>query len=90
MERKSGSTVAVTQIGTGTTRESTTTRHAVDPSAPLPRAAGDNDELHDELLLIEMKLLRAWKMRAKGTMPAPPKAPKSKIVGALKQKKAKA
>lgn len=41
----------------------------VDLSAPLPRAAGKNAELADELTLIEMQLLRA--MRAHGREPGP-------------------
>jgi hypothetical protein len=34
--------------------------------APLPRAAGDNQELGDELLVIEMQLLKAMRARAGG------------------------
>ena len=34
--------------------------------APLPRAAGDNEELGDELLVIEMQLLKAMRARAGG------------------------
>ncbi len=71
----------------------------VDLSAPLPRAAGRNAELADELTLIEMQLLRA--MRAHGREPGPrhgllqiPPAPvatqsrtKDKIVRALRKKR---
>jgi len=42
---------------------------AVELSTPLPRAAGPNAELADELTLIEMQLLRA--MRAHGREPGP-------------------
>ncbi len=65
----------------------------VDTRAPLPRAAGDNEELGDELLLIEMQLLRAMKAkRAPALALAPAPAPmrsaaKDKIVRALKTKK---
>lgn len=59
-------------------------------STPLPRAHGDNEELGDELLLIEMQLLRAWKAR----MAAPPSRPalgrnaaKDKIVRSLRKKR---
>jgi hypothetical protein len=44
---------------------------AVELSTPLPRAAGTNAELADELTLIEMQLLRA--MRAHGRQPGPRK-----------------
>lgn len=39
---------------------------AASTRAPLPRAAGDNEELGDELLLIEMQLLKAMRARAGG------------------------
>ena len=63
----------------------------VELNAPLARAAGDNAELQDELLLIEMQLMRAMKARN-----SPPPAPmqalarnahKDKIVRALRKKK---
>lgn len=38
-------------VGAQTTRE------------PLPRAAGGNAELSDELLIIEMQLMKAWRLR---------------------------
>lgn len=63
-------------------------------SAPLPRAAGDNQELGDELLLIEMQLMKAMRERTGQTKTASkPKAAvtasatKEKIVRALKKKK---
>jgi hypothetical protein len=34
-----------------------------DLRAPLPRAAGGNQELEDELLVIEMQLMKAWRSR---------------------------
>ncbi|MCP3101969.1 hypothetical protein LZ198_24180 [Myxococcus sp. K15C18031901] len=68
--------------------------------APLPRAAGDNEELADELLVIEMQLLKAMRARAGAkAAPATPKAAapapresaanptKDKIVRALRKKK---
>ena len=76
-------------------------RHGVasDLSAPLPRAAGRNAELADELTLIEMQLLRT--MRAHGREPGPRGAErqdrpaavvtasktKDKIVRALRKKR---
>jgi hypothetical protein len=40
-------------------------RHGVGAghAEPLPRAAGRNAELDDELLVIAMQLLRAWRAR---------------------------
>nr|WP_275955110.1 hypothetical protein [Myxococcus xanthus] len=70
--------------------------------APLPRAAGDNQELGDELLLIEMQLMKAMRARAGGkpaaTASSKPVAAtrardaaanptKDKIVRALRKKK---
>ncbi len=63
----------------------------VELNAPLARAAGDNAELADELLLIEMQLMRA--MKARNTPPPAPlqalsrNANKDKIVRALRKKK---
>lgn len=66
----------------------------VELNAPLARAAGANPELGDELLLIEMQLMRAMKARsAKGpvAVAAPVltarNAHKDKIVRALRKKK---
>ncbi|MFN0063960.1 MAG: hypothetical protein ACKVPX_15745 [Myxococcaceae bacterium] len=66
-------------------------RHGIHPEldAPLPRAAGDNEALADELLLMEMQILRA-RMRA-GKLQglpraAPARAAKAKIVRALRRK----
>ena len=63
-------------------------------SAPLPRAAGNNEELGDELLLIEMQLMKAMRERTGQTKSASkPKAAaaasatKDKIVRTLRKKK---
>jgi len=74
---------------------------ASNPRAPLPRAAEGNEELQDELLLLEVQLLKAYRhLQAQAkAKPAPSvqvsKAPvdparaqaKSKIVRALRKKK---
>lgn len=67
---------------------------AASKSAPLPRAAGQNEELGDELLLIEMQLMKAMRERTgqtktannKPQTAASAKATKEKIVRALKKK----
>jgi hypothetical protein len=62
----------------------------VETGAPLPKAAGNNEELGDELLLIEMQLFRAMKAkRGLALAPAPTtrNAAKDKIVRSLKNKK---
>lgn len=113
MERKAGTaTVAVTkeEVRSALSRARTLTseeekalrmRHGVSeaPAAPLPRAAGGNAELEDELLVIEMQLMRAWKMRlqaqqrAREVAAAPAPTPvgtnraKDKIVRALRKKR---
>jgi len=63
-------------------------------SAPLPRAAGNNEQLGDELLLIEMQLMKAMRERTGQTKSASkPKAAaaasatKDKIVRTLRKKK---
>lgn len=103
MERKGGSTVAVTSEQVKRTVAKTRTlspaeektlrmRHGAgaDLSAPLPRAAAGNAELEDELMLVEMQLLRAMRARQGGaaaTARAPAAASaKSKIVSALRKK----
>ena len=101
MERKGGSSTAVVtkesvkaSLSKVRTLEQTEEkvvrmRHGatVDPKAPLPRAAGDNEELGDELLLIEMQLMRAMKARM-APAAAPQRSPaKDKIVRALRKKK---
>jgi len=109
MERKGTSTVAVTaeEVRSALRRSRTVTseeekalrmRHGVSADelqAPLPRADGGNQELGDELLLIEMQLMksyRAQKAQAVRTSPARPGSEaggrtKDKIVRALRKKK---
>lgn len=65
-----------------------------DARSPLPRAAGANAELGDELLLLEMQLLKAYRMQKtqarapeRTTAAAPRSAAKDKIVRALRKKK---
>ena len=104
MERKFGNGTAVVtteEIMTALTRAKTLAsdeekvvrmRHGVaadELNAPLPRAAGGNAELEDELLVIEMQLMRAWRrraieMRATSASASPAKA---KIVRALRKKR---
>lgn len=104
MERKGISTVEVTakEVQSALPRSRTLSSEeekalrmrfggkVTDKSAPLPKAAAGNDELEDELLLIEMRLLRAWKMRL-GQQKAPVaqshNPTKDKIVRALRKKK---
>jgi hypothetical protein len=67
-------------------------RHGVPvaPSAPLARHAKEGTELADELLLIEMQLLRAQRQRTQAQAPArtaTTSPTKSKIVRALRKKK---
>ena len=64
----------------------------VDPGAPLPQAAAGNEELQDELLLIEMQLMKAWRarlgaQRVNGKVLALPSKAKDKIVRALRKKR---
>jgi hypothetical protein len=76
-------------------------RHGVrveDPKAPLPQKHGDREDIKDELLLLEMHLLKAWRRhRATRTTTSnripPAAAPgvdgkaKDKIVRALRKKR---
>ncbi|AKJ01204.1 hypothetical protein ATI61_11489 [Archangium gephyra] len=109
MERKVGSSTTVTSKEVKAALEKTQTltseeekvlrlRHgagAPSKSAPLPRAAGNNEQLGDELLLIEMQLMKAMRERTGQTRSASkPKAAatgtnatKDKIVRALRKKK---
>ncbi len=76
MERKGNSTTVVTKelVTTGLETANTTAREeqalrmrygaAVSKKAELPQAHGGNEALADELLLIEMQLLRSVKARA--------------------------
>lgn len=106
MERKGGSTAVVTTetVARALTKTTTTPTEEkalrmrygapVELDAPLPKAHGDNEELGDELLLLEMRLLSALKRQramAAGHKPAPVaktrSAAKSKVISALKSKK---
>lgn len=101
MERKGSSTAVVTtelvatalKTATTTAREEQALRMrygaTVDKKAPLPQAHGGNEELADELLLIEMQLLRG--LRAHQGKPVTAKtatkgAVKSKIAAKLSKK----
>ena len=84
MERKVGSSTTVTSKEVKAALEKTQTltseeekvlrlRHgagAASKSAPLPRAAGNNEALGDELLLIEMQLMKAMRARTGQTASA--------------------
>ena len=99
MERKAGTaTVAVTreEVRSAFARARTLSseeekalrmRHGVaaEKTESLPRAAGRNAELEDELLVIEMQLMRA--MKARNAPPPARNANKDKIVRALRKKK---
>jgi hypothetical protein len=112
MERKAGaSTVAVTREEVHAALKRTRTlsseeekalrmRHGVGAETttePLPQAASGNAELEDELLLIEMQLLKAWRVRlaqekagrngvARAAAPGDSRT-KDKIVRSLRRKK---
>lgn len=61
-----------------------------DGRAPLARAAGANEELADELLLIEMQLIRAFRSRhARPVARAPTarNATREKIIRGLRKKR---
>jgi hypothetical protein len=62
---------------------------AVAKTVTLPTSYGDNEELADELLVLEMSLLKSLKAhQAKGQQATPERsATKSKIVASLKSKK---
>ena len=113
MERKAGSsTVTTKEVKAALEKARTLTseeekvlrmRHgagAPSTRAPLPRAAGNNEELADELLVIEMQLMKAMRARTGQTKTASkPKVAaarasepsgnptKDKIVRALRKKK---
>lgn len=99
MERKGSSTAVVTKelvssalkTATITTREEQALRMrygaTVDKKAPLPQAHGGNEELADELLLIEMQLLRGLKARSGAPAAKTKSAVKSKIAAKLSSKK---
>lgn len=116
MERKVGSsTLTAKEVKAALEKSTTLTaeeekalrmRHgagAPSQNAPLPRAAGANAELADELLVIEMQLMKALRARTGQTRTAataakapaapvrnreaPANAAKDKIVRALRAKK---
>ncbi len=111
MERKGGATLVVSAetIEQGLKSVKTSPREdqvlrmrhgvSVSKKTELPQAHGGNEELEDELLLIEMSLLRALKRRAlmaapKASKPAISKsavtksqAGKQKIISALKSRR---
>ena len=101
MERKAGSAAVVTAEAVATAlkgRVATQEEEKVlrmrygakfDAGAPLARAAGDNEELGDELLLIEMQLFKAMRAKRAGpvAVPSTRNAAKDKIVRSLKTKK---
>ena len=79
MERKSSTTVVTAeQVTAGLKKANTTAREeqvlrlrhglSVDKKAPLPQAHGGNEELADELLIIEMQLLRAQRSELLGQL----------------------
>ena len=83
------------KVGAGTaavSREALSTAVKETNTEPLPRAAAGNQELEDELLLIEMRLLRAMRLRHAQALPArkaaaPASRTKDKIVRSLRRKK---
>jgi hypothetical protein len=114
MERKVGSsTVTAKEVKAALEKARTLTseeekvlrmRHgagAPSTSAPLPRAAGNNEELADELLVIEMQLMKAMRERigqaksgskpkvaaARASESSSSSQTKEKIVRALRKKK---
>lgn len=96
MERKLGSSTTVTTQEVKAALEKATTltaeeekvlrlRHGAGASsarAPLPRAAGNNEELADELLVLEMQLMKA--MRARTGQASATKAKATTKVAAVK------
>jgi hypothetical protein len=107
MERKVGAgTAAVSQEALRTALGKTSSLTAEEEKAvrmrhglgaatgaePLPRAATGNADLEDELLVIEMRLLRAIRLRnahheATRNVVAAPSRTKDKIVRSLRRKK---
>ena len=103
MERKAGSTAVVTEVEVASAlrhaRVSTLEANAlrmrhglkVETSAPVGDLEGAGEDLRDELMLIELQLLKALRAhqaaKAKPKGPAPRNAAKDKIVRALRSKK---
>jgi hypothetical protein len=99
MERKGSSTAVVTKelVATALKTATTTSREeqalrmrygaTVDKKAALPQAHNNNEELADELLFIEMQLLRGLRAhQGKGVKAATKSAVKSKIAAKLSKK----
>jgi hypothetical protein len=98
MERKGSNTTVVTKelVATGLKSATATAREehalrmrygaAIDLKAPLPQAHGGNDELADELLLIEMQLLRGLRAHQGRGVQAAHAGVKSKIAAKLSKK----
>jgi hypothetical protein len=98
MERKGSSTAVVTKelVMSGLRTATTTSREeqalrmrygaSVDKKAALPQAHGGNEELADELLLIEMQLLRGLKAHNGPATKTTRGAVKSKIAAKLAKK----
>lgn len=98
MERKSSSTTVVSKdvVTVGLKTATTTSREeqalrmrfgvSVDKKAPLPQAHGGNEALADELLLIEMQLLRGLKARMGAKTTSSKAGVKSKIAAKLSKK----
>ena len=100
MERKGSSTAVVTKelVATALRTATTSSREeqalrmrygaSVDKKAPLPQAHGGNEALADELLLIEMQLLKGLQAHRgpKAKTVATKGAVKSKIAAKLSKK----
>ncbi len=101
MQSKGTAVVTAEEVKTGLAQARTVTAEEekalrmrygakVETKTALPQVHGGKAELADELLLIEMQLMRAMKARmaaAKAPQPAARNANKDKIVRALKTKK---
>jgi hypothetical protein len=103
MERKSTAVVTAEEVKAALSKNRSVTSEEekalrmrfgakVDTKAPLGRAAESNEELHYEMLVMEMELRRAMKARLAAAAPkakaaaAPRNAAKDKIVRALRKK----
>lgn len=103
MERKSTAVVTAEEVKAALSRSRSVTSEEekalrmrfgakVDTRAPLGRAAESNEELHYEMLVMEMELRRAMKARIAAESPkakvaaGPRNAAKDKIVRALRKK----
>lgn len=100
MERKGTAVVTAESVQKGLKKAKTSAREEqalrmrygarVEERTELPQVAEQDSDMADELLLIEMSLLRALKHRAqqqKAKATSPRNGTKSKIVNALKSKK---